>query len=108
CVQLKLPRPGKRLPQSLRECRSWFHLSRTRGIWDERLDRRPPQMLVQMIEALRANPGLDIDLVPVAVYWGRSPDREHSWFKQLLAEDWAITSRVRKVLQVLFNGRGTR
>ena len=107
CVQLKLPRPGKRLPESLRECRSSFYLGRMRGIWDERLDRRPPPPLVQMIDALRANPALDIDIVPVAVYWGRSPDRERSWFKQLLAEDWALTSRLRKVMQVLFNGRNT-
>ena len=104
CVQLKLPRPRKRLPENLRECRSFFYLSRTRGVW---IDRRPPAMLVQMIEALHANPDLNVDLVPVAVYWGRSPDRERSWFKLLLSEDWAITSRLRKVLQVLFNGRTT-
>jgi glycerol-3-phosphate O-acyltransferase len=107
CVQLKLTRPRKRLLAQARELRSFFYLSRPRGFWDERLDRRPPPQLRQMIEALRANAQLDIDLVPVAVYWGRAPQKEGSWFRLLLVEDWALTSRARKLLQVLFNGRNT-
>src|SRR6478752_2509649 len=70
CVQLKLPRPGKRLAAASRELRSFVYLSRPRGFWDERLDRRPPPQLKQMIDLLRAQPDLDFDLVPVAVYWG--------------------------------------
>ena len=45
--------------------------------------------------------------MPVAVYWGRAPQKEASWFRLLLVEDWALTSRLRKFLQVLFNGRAT-
>jgi glycerol-3-phosphate O-acyltransferase len=60
-----------------------------------------------MIAALRAYPDLDIDLVPVAVYWGRAPQKEGSWFRLMLVEDWALTSRLRKFFQVLFNGRAT-
>jgi glycerol-3-phosphate O-acyltransferase len=58
-----------------------------------------------MIEALRAEPQLDIDLVPVAVYWSRAPQKERSWFRLLFVEDWALTSRARRFMQVLFNGR---
>ncbi|TLY59489.1 MAG: glycerol-3-phosphate 1-O-acyltransferase PlsB, partial [Gammaproteobacteria bacterium] len=107
CVQLKLARPRKRLIDGSKDLRSFFYLSRPRGFWGERLDRRPPPQLRQMIEALRARPQLDIDLVPVAVYWGRAPQKEASWFRLLLVEDWALTSRARKFLQVLFNGRNT-
>src|SRR5579862_2409826 len=107
CVQLRLPRPAKRLLAESKELRSFFYLSRPRGFWDERLDRRPPAQLRQLIEMLRAHPQTDIDLVPVAVYWGRAPQREVSWFRLLLVEDWALTSRARKFLQVLFNGRDT-
>jgi glycerol-3-phosphate O-acyltransferase len=107
CVQLRLARPAKRLLAESKELRSFFYLSRPRGFWDERLDRRPPPPLRQMIDVLRAHPQTDIDLVPVAVYWGRAPQREASWFRLLLVEDWAITSRARKFLQVLFNGRDT-
>ena len=42
CVRLRLPRPRKRLLGESSELRSYFHLSRPRGFWDERLDRRPP------------------------------------------------------------------
>jgi glycerol-3-phosphate O-acyltransferase len=105
CVHLKLPRPRKRLIEKSKDLRSFFYLSQPRGFWDERLDRRPPPQLGQMIEALRGDPRLDIDLVPVAVYWSRAPQKERSWFRLLFVEDWALTSRARRFMQVLFNGR---
>ena len=105
CVRLKLPRPRKRLVEKAKDLRSFFYLGQPRGFWDERLDRRPPPQLGQMIELLRADPGLDIDLVPVAVYWSRAPQKERSWFRLLFVEDWALTSRARRFMQVLFNGR---
>ena len=105
CVRLKLSRPRKRLIETAKDLRSFFYLSQPRGFWDERLDRRPPPQLRQMVEALRADPELDIDLVPVAVYWSRAPEKERSWFRLLFVEDWALTSRARRLMQVLFNGR---
>jgi glycerol-3-phosphate O-acyltransferase len=107
CVRLKLPRPQKRLLRQSKDLRSFFYLSRSRGFWDERIDRRPPQPLQQMIAALAADPDLDVELVPVAMYWGRAPQKGGSWFRLLLVEDWALTSRARKFMQVLFNGRNT-
>jgi len=107
CVRLKLARPRKRLLENAKDLRSYFFLTHPRGFWDERLDRRPPPQLRQMIEALRANPQLDIDLVPVAVYWSRAPQKERSLFRLLFAEDWALTTRARRFMQVLFNGRDT-
>jgi glycerol-3-phosphate O-acyltransferase len=105
CVRLKLARPAKRLPAQARELRSFFYLSRPHGFWQERRDRRPPAQLVRMIEIVQADAALDIDLIPAAVYWGRAPQKEGSWLKLLLVEEWAITSRLRKFLQVLINGR---
>ncbi len=107
CVELKLPRPRKRLLASGAELRSLIYLSRTRGFWDERLDRRTPPALAELVERLRADPSLDVELVPAAVYWGRAPQRESSWLGLLLVEDWALTSRLRRFFQVLFNGRNT-
>src|SRR5580704_7071333 len=73
----------------------------------EPLDRRPPPILAKLVDLLRADPALDVDLVPAAVFWGRAPQREASWFRLLLADDWGITSRVRRFFQVIFNGRNT-
>ncbi len=105
CERMRLPPPRRRLLGRRGELRSHFYLTRLRGFWNERLDRRPPPQIEQMLRVLDADPEADIDLVPVAVYWGRAPQREQSWFRLLLVENWAFTSRVRKFLQVLFNGR---
>jgi glycerol-3-phosphate O-acyltransferase len=100
CERLQLPRAAPRAP-------SYFYLTRPRSFWSTRPDRRPPPQLMQMIRTLRADPAADFCLVPVAVYWGRAPQHEASWWRLLLAEDWVLTSRLRKLLQVLFNGRDT-
>src|SRR5215469_14353162 len=107
CLALKLPRPGRPLAAGTRELRAYFYLSRPRGLLGTRRDPRPPPHLAQMIAALRSDPQADFDLVPAAVYWGRAPGREGSWLRLLLAEDFGVTSRARKFLQVLFNGRNT-
>jgi glycerol-3-phosphate O-acyltransferase len=100
CARLHLPRPGRRL-------HSYLWLTQSRGLCGRRLDRRPPQQLAQMIAALRADPAVDFDLVPAAVYWGRAPHKEASWLRLLLSEDFGATSPARKFMQVLFNGRDT-
>jgi len=108
CVRERLPRPGRRLlARQLRSARSSLALTRSVGFWRRRDDRRPPELLLQLIEAVRADPALDVSLVPAAVYWGRAPSRERSLIRLLLSEDWVIASRVRRVFTVLFNGRNT-
>src|SRR5665213_460321 len=108
CVRERLPRPGRRLlARQLRNVRSSFALTRSVGLWRSRLDRRPPELLRTLIEALRADPSLDVSLVPAAVYWGRAPSKEGSLIRLLLSEDWVIASRVRRFFTVLFNGRST-
>jgi len=110
CARGGLPRPGKRLlpaDRSQRQ-RSLLALSRKVGFWSARLDRRSPDGLKQLLAELRRDPAFDVTLVPVAVYWGRAPQREYvSWFRLLLSEDWALASNLRRMLSVLFNGRNT-
>jgi glycerol-3-phosphate O-acyltransferase len=107
CAQLHIPRPGRRLGGGTRELRSYFWLTQSRGFIARRIDRRPPRQLAQMIAALRADPQVDFDLVPAAVYWGRAPQKEASWLRLLLSEDFGVGSRARKFMQVLLNGRDT-
>jgi len=106
CVRERLPRPGRRLlAQRLRNRRSCFALARGVGLWRKRLDRRPPELLLLLIEALRSDPTLEVSLVPAAVYWGRAPQKERSLIRLLLSEDWVIGSRLRHFFSVLVNGR---
>ena len=108
CVRERLPRPGRRLlARQLRNVRSSFALTQSVGQWRSRVDRRPPELLLSLIDALRRDPGLDVSLVPAAVYWGRAPSKERSLIRLLLSEDWVIGSRVRRFFTVLFNGRST-
>ena len=46
-------------------------------------------------------------LVPVAIYWGRSPDKERSFFKLLFSENWDVVGRIRKFFATLLHGRNT-
>ena len=46
-------------------------------------------------------------LYPVAVYWGRSPSREDSLWKQIFSENWRGSSRLSKLLKTILHGRHT-
>jgi glycerol-3-phosphate O-acyltransferase len=110
CARAGLPRPGRRLlpPGASQRLRSLLPLSRKVGFWSARLDRRPSAEWKELLAEMRRDPALDVTLVPVAVYWGRAPQRERlSWFRLLLSEDWALASNLRRMLSVIFNGRNT-
>lgn len=56
--------------------------------------------LIRLIEALEQYPDTDLELVPVTVLWGRSPDYEDSWFKALFADAWATPSSLKQAINV--------
>ncbi len=69
--------------------------------------RRHSEALARLLEAHRADPGLDVRLVPVSIFVGRAPDRNNGWFSVLFSENWAIVGRSRRLLAILLNGRDT-
>jgi glycerol-3-phosphate O-acyltransferase len=106
CAKLRLPRPRRRLLAAPASAGlAAFALERPVGFWRTRLDRRVPRQLTQLIDALRADPALDVALVPAGIYWGRAPQKERSLIRLFLAEDWALGSRLRRSFTVLVNGR---
>jgi glycerol-3-phosphate O-acyltransferase len=108
CARANLARPtGRILGRHQGAVRASLALFRRRGLFDARIERRPPPQLARMIEALRADPGFDVRLIPIAVYWGRAPQKEGSWLRLLLSEDWVLGGGLRRMLQVVFNGRLT-
>jgi len=108
CARQGLPAPSGRLVGRGKDTvRAAIPLLQARGFFDARIERRAPAELVRLIEVVRADPSFDVRLVPVAVYWGRAPEKEGSWWRLLLSENWALTGGFRKFLQVLFNGRFT-
>jgi len=64
-----------------------------------------PPRLLQLVEALEQQPDVDIQLVPVTVLWGRSPDKEDSWFKLLFSDTWATPGTVKQLMNIGLHGR---
>ena len=67
----------------------------------------PSHLLLDQVLAVVADPTLDVQLVPVVVLWGRSPDKQDSILKALFAETWRSPGRLRQFLAVLLHGRQT-
>jgi glycerol-3-phosphate O-acyltransferase len=106
CREAGLPEPLQPLQLgSLRKQRSMFAVSRRDG-W---LFRRPrsrthSETLAQLLDMVRSDPELDIQLVPVSIFVGRAPDRQ-GWFSVLFSENWGVVGRFRRILGLLLNAR---
>jgi glycerol-3-phosphate O-acyltransferase len=98
CRQLRLPSPERRLSFGGRRAeRAYFELS----------GREAPRYLERLVAAAAVHPDFDVDLVPVAIFWGRAPQKEVNLWRLLFAEDWVLVGRFRKLLNVAFNGHNT-
>ena len=92
----------------LRENRSFFFLTRSDNpspLQRNRFAYSP--RFVRLMEAVRENPELDVQLVPVTILWGRSPDKENSIFKILFADSWATPGMLKQLITILLHGRQT-
>jgi glycerol-3-phosphate O-acyltransferase len=79
----------------------------SRGVFVRRPAPDGSRTLARLLrEASTGNAG-ELLLVPVAIYWGRSPDRERSWFRLLFSENWELIGRTRKFLMTIVHGRST-
>jgi glycerol-3-phosphate O-acyltransferase len=108
CGRLGLPRPGRRLlVAGRRAARAFFFLERRVGLFGLRKDRRAPAFLAELVAAAAAQADFDVEIVPVAVFWGRAAPKEASWWRQLFTDNWAFVGRFRRALTVILNGRNT-
>jgi glycerol-3-phosphate O-acyltransferase len=108
CRQLRLPAPERRLRLAGgRLGPAHFELRRPAGLFGTHRVRRAPRALERLVAAAAADPQLDLDLVPVAIFFGRAPHKERNLWRLLFSEDWVLVGRFRKLLTLLFNGRNT-
>ncbi len=90
------------------EARANFHLLPRRDVFaGPRRASKPSPYLVRLVEAIAHDPELDVQVVPVSVFWGRSPDKENSFLKIVLSDTWAMAGRLQKFLIILIQGRLT-
>jgi len=104
CEKADLPRPHNPMIEGLeQEKRAFFFLAHTVGrFFKRRSSRTHSPRLVRIMATLAENPDLDVQLVPVSLFWGHAPEREKSLFKLLLSDNWAVTNRFKKLLALIF------
>ena len=108
CRRLGLPSPSRRFALgALREARPVIYLERRGGWLRQRADRRPSARLQRVLAAAAAAGNFELDLVPVAVFWGRAPGKESSWLRGLFSEDWTLAGPLSRFAATLVNGRRT-
>jgi glycerol-3-phosphate O-acyltransferase len=119
CREAGLPSPLRPLPgDPLGRKRAYVALSRRNRtlaqLMASTLNGEPPpggkshsESLARLLAAHRADPALDVQLIPVSIFVGRSPEKSAGWFSVLFSENWAIVGRFRRLLAILLNGRDT-
>ncbi|MBT8077880.1 MAG: glycerol-3-phosphate 1-O-acyltransferase PlsB [Gammaproteobacteria bacterium] len=108
CRLNDMPSPIRSLSfGELREAHRLVVMRRTHGLLMQRKVSTGSMRLKRLVKASIDAGGEELLLVPVAIYWGRSPDKEHSFFKLLFSENWEIAGRTRKFFATLLHGRNT-
>src|SRR5690554_1159907 len=107
CIRANLPSSQQPLQIGTEHLRrSFFFLYGRRGQMFRR--RQSPILtarLKQLTHGVYTNPELDVQIVPVTLFWGRAPDKEKSLLKLLLSDPWAVAGRLQKLLLILIHGR---
>ena len=113
CRELELPHPGDPLHYGDSRERSGVDvLQRRRGGWSGRRAGVVSRRLERLVgSALRPGPDGaplgDLQVVPVAIYWGRAPDRETGVVGLATSENWDIGGRLSKLVATIVHGRNT-
>jgi glycerol-3-phosphate O-acyltransferase len=89
-----------------REYKRFVILRRMKGFLYRRPRKTGSQRLKRLVEAARDG-DQELLLIPVAIYWGRSPEKERSLLKLLFSENWDVIGRTRKFFATILHGRNT-
>ena len=106
CIKAGLPRPYKPIDVNTPEQKAHFFLSQYEGLILQRERPEPPELLELLVQEV-AQQHQDVQLVPVTILWGRSPEKEQSAFKLLFDWNFSLGGRFRKFLATLLHGRET-
>ena len=107
CATYGLPSPTESFEFcGVRESNRFVVMRRLTGFWTRRPSAVSSQRLKRLIEGAE-NCEQELLLIPVAIYWGRSPDKERSFFKIMFSENWDVIGRTRKFFATILHGRDT-
>ena len=106
CIKLEWPRPGRGLKfDGLETQNAFFAVRERRKMFSRKPPASYPPTLARIVEGGRSDPDLELQIVPVTIFWGRSPDKEGSALKTLFGDTWQVMGRVRKFFTILLHGR---
>ncbi|HID48762.1 MAG TPA: glycerol-3-phosphate 1-O-acyltransferase PlsB, partial [Chromatiales bacterium] len=109
CAHKNLPSPLSRIAAP--EMRNWHSVYTVapRQPFKTWLQKQPKRsrMLRDILEVLAENPDLDVQFVPVVIFWGRPVTKQKHWFSVLFAETWGFAGRTRTFFTILFHGKNT-
>jgi glycerol-3-phosphate O-acyltransferase len=78
------------------------------GFWNRKTDYKEfENQLTDVITKIKQDGSKQLQLIPISVFLGRAPDRDHGIFKVIFSEKWGITGRFRKFISVLVHGKHT-
>ena len=101
CKASRLPEPLTLDPNAPN---AYFCLNHREGFWGRRSARGGARST-----SLKVDPAIGDELatrlIPVSIYWGHQPDRALSLWKVLLSDQWASTSKFRKILCIALTRR---
>ncbi len=108
CKMHGMPSPYSSLSfGGIRESRRVIVLRRLSGFIFRRKRLSGSVRLKRLVRANANADGKELSLIPVAIYWGRSPDKERSLLKILFSENWDVAGRTRKFFATVLHGRNT-
>ncbi|MFC4160792.1 glycerol-3-phosphate 1-O-acyltransferase PlsB [Chitinimonas lacunae] len=91
----------------LRARRSFFFLNRAEPWFGRRKAPGVSPLLTSLVRAARGHSEFEVQLVPVNILWGRSPDKESSIWQLLFSDDWAPRGSLSQFFTILLHGRNT-
>ncbi len=107
CATHGLPSPTESFEFcGVRESNRFVVMRRLKGFWTRRPSTKSSERLKRLIVGAE-NCEQELLLIPVAIYWGRSPEKERSFFKILFSENWDVIGRTRKFFATILHGRDT-
>lgn len=103
CEKLGLPRPLDpiEIGPHTEELRFFFLNRPAGGPFRRNTMQTVSERMTRILSA--ADEESAVALMPVAVFWGRAPQKEGSIWRAMMSENWSVTSRLKRLLNLLIS-----
>ena len=102
CEKTSLARPLLPLSRP-NEATRFFFLNRGSGFFEKNTMRSYSERMLRIDRAHTQDPTLRLTVVPVSIFWGRAANKDKSLIRSMVSDEWLISSRLRRLLGLVFN-----